>query len=127
MAKVIFGMTMSIDGFINDAGGGMGQLYPDLQALGQSEMMQEAIRTTGAVVMGRRTFDMADDPDLYADHYEFQVPIFIITSHPPEKKPKENGRISFTFVDGVEAAIHRAKEAAGGKGAAPHRRLWRAH
>jgi hypothetical protein len=29
MAKVIFGMTMSLDRFINDLNGGVGLLYPD--------------------------------------------------------------------------------------------------
>ncbi|MDT9724582.1 dihydrofolate reductase [Xylanibacillus composti] len=115
MAKVIFGMTMSLDGFINDANGRMGLLYPNLKELGETDMMQEAIRTTGAVVMGRRTFAMASDPDAYADHYEFQVPIFVITKQAPERKPKENGRIRFAFVDTVEAAIQQAKQAAGDK------------
>jgi len=115
MTKVIFGMTMSLDGFINDANGGVALLYPDLKELDQTELMQESIRTTGAVVMGRRTFEMASDPDSYADTYEFQVPIFVITEQAPERKPKENGRISFTFVDTVEAAIQQAKQAAGEK------------
>ncbi len=66
---------MSLDGFINDGNSSAALLYPDLKELGQTEMMQESIRTTGAVVMGRKTFDMASDPDSYADSYEFQVPI----------------------------------------------------
>lgn len=65
--------------------------------------------------MGRRTFEMASDPDFYADAYEFQVPIYVITEQAPERKPKENGRLSFTFVDTVEAAIQHAKQAAGEK------------
>ncbi|GGD60479.1 hypothetical protein GCM10010911_17970 [Paenibacillus nasutitermitis] len=65
--------------------------------------------------MGHRTFQMASDPDSYADHYEFQVPLFIITEQVPERKPKENSNISFTFVDTVEAAIQQAKQAAGEK------------
>jgi dihydrofolate reductase len=112
MTKVIFGMTMSLDGFINDANGSVALLYPDLKELGQTDLMQEAIRTTGAVVMGRRTFEMARDPDFYADSYEFQVPIFVIASQAPTRKPKENGRISFTFVVTVQAAIQQAKQAA---------------
>jgi dihydrofolate reductase len=97
-------------GFISDANGGVALLYPDLKELDQTELMQEASRTTGAVVMGRRTFEMASDPDSYADTYEFQVPIFVITQQTPKKKPRENGRISFTFVDTVEAAIQKAKQ-----------------
>jgi dihydrofolate reductase len=56
---------------------------------------------------------MAGDPDSYADTYEFQAPIFIIAKRAPERKPKENGRMSFTFVDTAETAIQRAKQAAG--------------
>jgi dihydrofolate reductase len=115
MTKVNFGMTMSLDGFINDANGSVALLYPDLKALNQTDLMEEWIRTTGAVVMGRRTFEMASDPDSYADHYEFQVPIYVITEQAPKRKPKENGSISFTFVDTVEAAIQQAKQAAGEK------------
>jgi dihydrofolate reductase len=113
MAKVVFGMTMSLDGFISDANGSGALLSPNLGELNQTDIMQEAIRKTGAVVMGRKTFEMASDPDLYADTYEFQVPIFVITTHAPERKPKENDGLRFTFVDTVEAAVQQAKQAAG--------------
>ena len=74
--------------------------------------MKDLIADTGAVLMGRHTFYMGD-PDTYGDGYEFQVPIFIVTHHPPAHHPKENGRISFTFVtDGIEAAVEKAKAAA---------------
>ena len=32
MAKVIAGMTMSLDGFVSDGNGSVAQLYPDLAA-----------------------------------------------------------------------------------------------
>ena len=67
----------------------------------------------GAVVMGRRTFEMGD-PDTFADDYEYQVPIFVVTHHPPERQPKENHRLTFTFVTGGAApAVAQAKIAAG--------------
>ena len=49
--------------------------------------------------------------------YEFQVPIFVLTHHVPEKVAKgENERLTFTFVtDGIESAIQKVKAAAGGK------------
>ena len=54
------------------------------------------------------------DPDWYADNYEFQVPISVLTHHVPEKKPKETERLTFTFVtDGIESAVAQAKVAAG--------------
>jgi dihydrofolate reductase len=55
-------MTVSLDGFVQDGAGGLAALYPDMEAMVASEAVQAAIRTTGAVVMGRRTFAMGD-PD----------------------------------------------------------------
>lgn len=113
-AKVVLSMSISLDGFINDREGSVASLYPDRDALHHMEFVNDLIKETGAVVMGRRTFEMAEDPDDYADNYEYQVPIFVITSRAPEKTPKQNERLRFTFVkDGVESAIRQAKEAAG--------------
>jgi len=114
MARVIIGMAMSLDGFVNDRSGGVNRLYPDLQALRKTEVLQEAIKTTGAVVMGRRAYDMAEGD--FTD-YEFQVPIFVLTHHVPVKVAKgENGRLKFSFItDGIESAMEKAKTAAGDK------------
>jgi dihydrofolate reductase len=115
MAKVVGGMTLSLDGYASDPHGDVGRLYPDLGELRNTEMLQEEIRTTGAVVMGRRSYDMGD-PDSFADNYEYQVPIFVLTHHIPEKKPKETEALTVTFVtDGVESAVAQAKAAAGDK------------
>jgi dihydrofolate reductase len=114
MGKVLFGMAMSLDGFVNDRNGDVGRLYPDLEALRKTEMLRESIKTTGAVVMGRRAYDMAEGD---FTGYEFQVPIFVLSHDVPEKVAKgENERLSFTFVtDGIESAIEKAKAAAGDK------------
>ena len=114
MGKVILGMTMSLDGFVNDRKGDVGRLYPDLEALRETEVLQEAIRTTGAVVMGRHAYDMANGD---FTGYEFQVPIFVLTHHVPAKAAKgENGNLKFNFItDGIESAIEKAKSAAGEK------------
>ena len=59
---------------------------------------------------------MADDPDSLAENYEYQVPIFVLTHHPPKKKPKETDQLTLTFVtDGLESAVRQVKEAAGDK------------
>ena len=112
MGNVIIGATMSLDWFMNDRNGDVSRLYPDLEALRSTEMLQEEIRTTGAVVMGRRAYDMAEG-DL--TDYEYQVPIFVLTHHIPEKGTKgENDQLTLTFVtDGIESAIEKAKAAAG--------------
>ncbi len=104
---------MSLDGFVADRNDSVDRLYPDLEALRNTEALQESIRTTGAVVMGRRAYAMGD-PDSYADNYEYQVPIFVLTHAVPEKLPKQSERLTFTFVtDGIESAIRHAKAAAG--------------
>ena len=116
MGKVILGLTISLDGFAEDINGSVNTLYADLNSLKQTEYMNESILTTGAVVMSKKEFEEAEDPDLYADHYEYQVPIFVFTDKIPEKHPKETDKISFTFVtSGVESAIIQAKAAAGDK------------
>ncbi len=113
MGIVIGGMTISLDGFVEDREGSIGRLYPDMEALHETESLKESIATTGAVVMGRRTFAMGD-ADWYAGNYEFQVPIIVLTHHPPEKMPKQDDNLTFTFVtDGVESAVRQAKAAAG--------------
>ncbi len=116
MGKVILGTTMSLDGFINDRNGSVEALYPDLAAWRETEPGRESIQTTGAVVMGRHSFDMAEDPDSLAGNYEYQVPIFVLTHRPPKKHPKETEQLTFTFVvDGIESAIRQAKKAAGNR------------
>lgn len=115
MGKVVGGMTLSLDGFASDEAGDVGKLYPDLDELRNTEMLQEEIRRTGAVVLGRNSYDMAD-PDTFAESYEFQVPLFVVTHHVPDKKPRETDKLTVTFVtDGVESAVAKAKAAAGSK------------
>lgn len=112
MAKVIVGRTISLDGFVADQNGNAGRLYPDLAALRHTAFMKEVIEQTGAVLMGRRTFEMAN-PDSYVGNYEFQVPIFVLTHHPPRVAPKQDQHLTFTFVtDGVESAVSQARAAA---------------
>jgi len=114
-AKVIAGMTISLDGFVADETGSVGRLYQDLAALQGTAYMEALIEATGAVLMGKRAFEMGD-PDSYVGNYEFQVPIFVLTHHPPSIAPKQDERLTFTFVtDGVESAVAQAMAAAGDK------------
>ncbi|MGH7203301.1 MAG: dihydrofolate reductase family protein [Candidatus Levyibacteriota bacterium] len=116
MGKVIAGMTMSLDGFINDSNGSVEKLNPDFAQLHDVPSFQEMIKNTGAVIMGRHTYEMAD-PFMWANEdYELQNPIFVLTHTPPEKYPEGNGKLSFTFVtDGIESAVSQAKKAANDK------------
>lgn len=116
MGKVVLGTTMSVDGFINDHDGSVAALYPDLETWRNTEPGRESIKTTGAVVMGRNSFAMAEDPDWFAGNYEYQVPIFVLTHLPPKRHPRETDKLTFTFVtNGIESAIAQAKAAAGDK------------
>ena len=103
---------MSLDGFVHDANGSAATLYPDLQALQGTPYMTAEIERTGAVLMGRRTFEMGD-PDSFVGNYEFQVPIFVVTHRPPETAPKQDERLTFTFLSDLDSAVEQAKAAAG--------------
>ncbi len=114
MGKVTGGMTMSLDGFVNDRNGSVAALYPDLGELANAEALMEAIKATGAVVMGRHSYDMANGD---FTGYEYQVTLFVVTHDVPATVAKgENGKLKFVFVtDGFESAIKQAKAAAGDK------------
>ncbi len=115
MGRVVLGMTVSLDGFVNDRRGSVSHLYPDFAELQKGETMRESVENTGAVIMGRRAYAMGD-PDMYADNYEYQVPIFVLTRNVPQKTPKQSERLTFTFVtDGIESAVRQAKAAAGNR------------
>lgn len=111
MGKVIAGMTMSLDGFID-----ADKVNPDFEELHDVPSFKQMIERTGAAIMGRHVYEMAD-PFMWAnDDYEFQIPLFVLTHTPPEKYPQGNGKLSFTFVtDGIESAVAQAKKATGDK------------
>lgn len=116
MAKVMAGMTVSLDGFINDGDGSARSLNPDFEALLASAAFKSLTENTGAIIMGRNVYDMADPFEWVNDDYEFQLPLFILTHTPPEKFPQGNDRLSLTFVtDDIESAIAQAKQVAGEK------------
>jgi dihydrofolate reductase len=88
-----------------------------------SDVIQESLDATGAVVMGRRMFSggagpWADDSNAngwWGDNPPFHVPVFVLTHHSRETLEMEGGT-SFTFVtDGIEAALAQATEVAGEK------------
>lgn len=110
---VIVGMAMSLDGFVADRHGDASPLYPDLTAFDDNEIIQDSIDSTGAVVMGRGAYDMAEG-DLTG--YEYQVPIFVLTHNPPEEGPagQSDGGLTVEFVtEGLERAMEKATRAAG--------------
>ena len=66
----------------------MAALFPDLEPWRGSQLGRESIQTTGGVLMGRNSFAAAEDPDLYAENYAYQAPIFVLTHRPPARSSK---------------------------------------
>lgn len=87
-----------------------------------SEIVEKSLAATGAVVMGRTMFSGGEGPwendpnanGWWGDEPPFHKPVFVVTHH--ERAPLHLGETTFTFVtDGVEAAVERARTAAGAK------------
>jgi dihydrofolate reductase len=70
---------------------------------------------TGAVVTGRRTFDIADG--WAGDHHD-GVPIFVLTRREPDAEKAHWPLV--TYVSDIGDAMTRAKQAAGGKDVLVH-------
>lgn len=77
-----------------------------------SEVLDEAIGNTGAVVVGRRMFDHAQG---WGDNPPFHVPVFVVTHRGQEPLVKDGGTTFTCVTDGVERAVGMARNAAGGK------------
>jgi dihydrofolate reductase len=123
VTRVIFDISMSLDGFVTASNvrpeepmGDGGQRLHDW-AFGEDErnreLLTESMNFVGAIVAGRRTYDIsvgwgADGPARPA-----RVPVFVVTHAEPEEAP-EGG--VYTFVTGgTESALEEAKAAAGDK------------
>lgn len=115
MNEVILDMSMSLDGFIageNDTDAGLHNWYfsPSNE---NRVLIDDLIKTTGVIVMGRRSYEMGNQYDGWVDN-PYQVPHLIITHTIPETPAKGNTEFIFA-TDGVENGIKQAKDIAGGK------------
>jgi dihydrofolate reductase len=130
MAKIIAGITISVDGYITgpDDGPGKGlgeggeRLHywvfggpwsydsgPKGEPTGEdAKYLNEVFARVGAVVIGRNMYEAAEH---WGDKNPFGVPVFVVT-HKPEEEPATG---ELTFVGDFDEAIDRAKEAAGQK------------
>jgi dihydrofolate reductase len=130
MSKVVASITTSVDGYVagpdDRPGQGLGEggerlhywvfggpwTYdnpPEGEPTGEdAEWLEEVMADLGASVCGRGMYEAAGR---WGDENPFGVPVFVVTHRPEEEPP--GGQ--FTFVSGVEEAIARAREAAGGK------------
>ena len=139
MGAVVVDLSMSLDGFVTGPnpraglplGEGGERLHEWMfggragsdQASGEGAasdvngaMVRELFATTGAVLMGRRIFDMGLEP--WGDT-PFPVPCFVLTHQAHEDVVMASG--TFTFItDGLAAALDRARAAAAGKNVLAH-------
>jgi dihydrofolate reductase len=132
MGKVVVDLSISLDGFIAGAGDGatspLGRggeaLFawmsagepkpgrdPRLAVPEASEpIVDEWINDAGALLSGRRTFDIAGG---WADGHPIDAPIFVVT-HTPPTEGKWSERVTFV-PEGLDHALDLAQQAAGDK------------
>jgi dihydrofolate reductase len=124
MGQVLLDISVSLDGFVTGPGADLahglgigGEPLHEWITGEQTDADREALARTntniGAVLMGRRTFDVIDGPQGWsADGFSGERPgIFVVTSHRPSRVRLDGW---FEFVpDGVAAALKLAQDAAG--------------
>jgi dihydrofolate reductase len=120
-------MTMSLDGYIAEPDDGIGELFEWYEAgevsvpsasenvafnvdEASAQVLRELTEDVGALVSGRRLFDVANG---WNDSHPAGAPVVVVTHSPPADATERWPRT--TFVDGVEPAIAKAREIAGDK------------
>ena len=127
MGKVLTHMTMSLDGFVAAPDDNPGELF-EWYAAGDvsvpsangdvkfdvdeasAEVLRELTDRVGAIISGRHLFDITDG---WGDVHPVGAPVVVVTHSPPANAADRWPRT--TFVNGVEAAVARAREIAGDK------------
>ncbi len=126
MSTVIANMSMSLDGFVADRHGGVSDLFGWYSAghvpttmpgdarefrtsSASAEALRAAIAATGAILCGRRLFDLTKG---WGGRHPANAPVVCVTHDPPAAWPHAN----VTFVtEGIEAAVAEARRIAGGR------------
>ena len=125
MRKVVIDITMSLDGFVtgpndgpdNGLGDGGRVLHVwvfDGRTDADAELLfEEPMKTLGSCVLGRRTFDIAEEA--WGDNPPFgPAQVFVLTHRPHETLHR--GPTTFIFVtEGTESALKQAQVVAGDK------------
>jgi len=129
MTTVIADITMSLDGYVTGPGADVEHGLGDAEELHtwvfsndpvDAEVLEQATAATGAVVMGRRLFDVVDSPHGWNEDMGYgagQVgtpPFFVVThSTPRDVRLERELGMRFTFVPAVSGAIEQARAVAG--------------
>jgi dihydrofolate reductase len=111
MATVTAHMSMSLDGYVADQNDGVNEVFAWMTGENLKQFLEETTGEVGAVISGRRTSDLAG---AWGGQHPVGVPAYVVSHRPP---PAELDIETSTvyFVDGVEAAVRQASEAAGDK------------
>lgn len=112
MGDVLWHTQMSLDGFIAGPGDAMEWAFEDWSD--SDETIDEVVRSTGALLVGRRTQDVEDreQPGFYGGAY--RGPFFTLRHNPPAEPPVVKG-LTGQFLDvEIDEAVKIATEAAGG-------------
>lgn len=130
MTQVVVDISVSLDGYVTGPNVGLdnglgdgGEALHEWVFNGTAEdrnVLDAAFEATGAVIQGRKLFDIIDGPGGWNDEMgygakptgEVNPPIFVVTHSAPEKTRLGD---RFRFVGSVEEAVTRAKEVAGDK------------
>jgi dihydrofolate reductase len=88
------------------------------------DVLREMFENVGAVIMGRNMFFGAgrggpwngdEWKGWWGDNPPYHMPVFVLTHYPREPFEMEGGTTFFFVTEGIESALGRAREAAGGK------------
>ncbi len=123
MSKVVLDISMSLDGLIaqpDDAPGPIHEFFVSGETEhdgsfrtsgATTEVVRESIESAGAVITGRRTYDLTNG---WEGNHPMRVPCFVVTHDVPTDVP--DGPTQFTYVtDGIDSAVGQAKAVAGEK------------
>jgi dihydrofolate reductase len=112
--RVLWHVTMSLDGFIAGPNDGMDWM---VRFVGPNPVVDEVIQTIGAALGGRRTYDLGRKPGLPPEFRKiyggaWSGPVFVLTHHAPGDE--EDTAITFLSGD-IRFAVATALRAADGK------------
>ena len=113
MGKLLWHTMMSLDGFIAGPDDDMSVLF-GIDG-GDGETVAEVLRSTGALLVGRRTQDVEDrlQPGFYGG--AFRGPFFVLRHDPPSAPPVVKGVTGEFLTVDIDEAVRIAKRAAEGQ------------
>lgn len=113
MARVIVHATVTLDGFLADADGGVGWMFGRPSAPEDDVVVENVMKNIGAIVGGANKTQTIDDGEIPYGGM-LKVPVYLMTHS--EHEPIERDGITYTFVvDDIAQAVESATQAAGDK------------